>query len=111
MQPAHRIRHDAVIDVVQILVGIGAYGLGALQEGQGHGACLSAAETAHKEEVLAPDGKGTDGVFCGVVVDLQPAIGRVAVEGFALVDRVADRFGSSDEGRMIRSEAIWPIRS
>ena len=99
MQSVDRVAHDAVVDVVEVLVGVGADGLGALQEGQGHGAGLAAAGTAHEEEVLAAEGERADGVFGGVVVDLQSAVGRVAVERLALVGRIAHGFGQERRGQ------------
>lgn len=75
MEAVGGVRHDAVVDVVEVLVGIGADGLGALQEGQGHGAGLATAGTAHEEEVLPSECQRADGVLGGVVVDLQSAVG------------------------------------
>ncbi len=88
MQSIDRVAHDAVVDVVEVLVRVGADGLGALQERQGHGAGLAAPRTADEEEVFAADGERTDGIFGGVVVDLQSAVGRVAVERRPLIGRI-----------------------
>ena len=53
VQSADRVAHDPVVDVVEVIVRVGAHGLGALQEGQGHGAGFAATGASHEEVILA----------------------------------------------------------
>lgn len=63
------VPHDAVVDVEEVVVGVGADGLGAVRKTQGNGACLATAWAAGEEPVLAAESQGPDGVFDGMLID------------------------------------------
>jgi hypothetical protein len=79
--------------VLEVSVGINAPAPAAFNEGINDGGPFSGVGLANEEPVLLSQGRGPDGIFHQVVVDLYPAISPINFQGCPLAQSVINQRG------------------
>ena len=79
---------DTGENVLQVSVRVEAATPATFDDGVNDGATFSGISVSHEQPVLLADGRGTNGIFDQVVVDLHPAVCQINRQGAPKAQRI-----------------------